>query len=212
MHYLWSDCETGGKKKEKHPLLQAYFAVYNDKMEFVDELELFLKPDEGDHTTVCVEQEALDVTGINIEEHFKSPNTITYTEGRKLLLDFLTKHKIPNKRKHFRLSGHNVAFDLGFINTYLLDEDEWEKLVHYLLIDTLRICTFLQDCGLIAGDIGNLGSLVEYFGIPKDQAHNARGDIKMNVGVYKALLQMMKERKNNMSGISEHNLLSIVEL
>ena len=212
MHYLWTDVEAGGKDEKKNPLLQVYLAIYNDKLEFLDELDLYVKPDGKEWNEVDVEQEALDVNGIDLEKHFKNPNTIAYSEANKLIIEFLSKYKIPNKRKHFRLSGHNVEFDKKFILAQLVDEDSWEKLVHYNTIDTLRICTFLQDCGFIAADVGSLTSLVEYFNIPLGQAHNAREDIKMTVELYRAILKMMKEKKNNMSGIAEHSLLSIVEL
>lgn len=212
MHYLWSDSETSGKNPLKHSLLQVYFAVYNENLEFMDELELYLKPDNGDWTSINYEQEALDITGINLEEHFKNPNTITYSEGSKKLIEFLTKYKIPNKRKHFRLSGHNVEFDKRFILAQLAEEEEWEKLVHYNTIDTLRITTFLQDVGFIPNDVGSLTSMVEYFNIPLGKAHDAREDIKMTVDLYSAIKKMMKEKKNNISGISEHSLLSIVEV
>jgi DNA polymerase III alpha subunit (gram-positive type) len=213
MHYLWSDAETSGLNPKKHKVLTAYFAIYNEKMEFLDELDLKVKPDNCQSIAdIPFEQEALDVTGINLEDHIKDPATITYSEAAVIITKFLEKHKIPNKRKHFRLSGHNVEFDRGFYLAMLVDEDSWEKLVHPRCLDTMVITTFLQDCNLIPGDLGNLGSLVEYFGIPMGKAHNAREDIKMTVQFYLALLAMMKDKKNNMSGISEHSLLSIVEL
>lgn len=213
MHYLWSDSETSGTNPNKHKILTVYFAIYNDKLEFLDELDLKVKPDNCQSIAdIPFEQEALDITKINLEDHIKDPNTITYSEASKLVIAFLEKHKIPNKRKHFRLSGHNVGFDRDFIENQLVDIDLWEKLVHHRDLDTLIITTFLQDAELIPSDLGSLGSLVEYFGIPMGKAHDAREDIKMTVAYYKSLLKMMKDRKNNMSGVSEHSLLSIVEL
>lgn len=213
MHYLWSDTETSGKNKLKHKILTVYFAIYNDKLEFMDELDLKVKPDDCKSVEdIPFQPEALETNGINLEQHINDPETITYSEAKKVIIEFLEKYKIPNKRKHFRLSGHNVEFDKQFILEMLVDEDSWEKLVHYNTIDTLRITTFLQDCGFIPADVGSLGSMVEYFGIPMGLAHNAREDIKMTVNLYRAILQMMKEKKNNLSGVSEHSLLSIVEL
>lgn len=211
MHYLWLDLETTGTDEKKHEILTAYFTVYNDKLEFVDELELLLKPDDA-NKNILYDPEAFEVTGIVLEDHLKNPETITYAEGKKKINDLLIKHKIPQKRKHFRFSGQNVEFDVKFLKEILSDEDGWEKLVHHGNIDTFRICTFLQDCGFLPVDIGNLGSLVEYFGLPMGEAHNAKADVKMTIEVYRSIKKMMSEKKGNMSGVSEHDLLSIVEL
>lgn len=211
MLYLWNDTETTGTNEAKHELLTAYFAIYNENLEFVDELDLMLKPDDADKV-ILYEKEAFEVTGIVLEDHLKNPHTITYSEGIKKLNIFLSKHKIPHKRKHYRFSGQNVEFDVKFLKQHLGDEEGWEKLMHHGNIDTFRICSFLQDCDFLPMDIGNLGSLVEYFGLPMLQAHTAKDDVIMTIAVYKAMKQMMKDKKNGMSGIVENNLLSIVEL
>jgi len=208
MHYLFFDGEMGGTDKDVHSLLTLYFVIYNEKWEKLDELELYLKPDDGDIVAV---QEALDVTGIDVKTHLEDPRTIPYSEGKVILLDFLTKHKIKGKRNHFRPCGQNIQFDEGFIMTQLMTEEEWRSLVHYRALDTLTILTFLQDVGFLPAELGNLGSQVEYFGVPMGKAHDAKGDVMMNVDVYKAYCKLVMEKKDNMSGVSTNNLLSIVE-
>jgi len=208
MNYLWFDCETGGTDESRHSLLTAFFAVYSPEWEKLGELELFLKPDSGD---IVAEQEALDVTGINIEEHLKDPRTVPYSEGAKELIKFLEQYKIPKKRRHFRPCGQNVGFDIGFVNAQLVSKPDWDKLVHYRPLDTLQILTFLQDVGFLPADLGNLSSQVEYFNIPKGRAHDAKEDIRMTVEVYKAYCKLMQQKKDNMSGVSNNSLLEIVE-
>lgn len=212
MNYLWTDCETTGKDEKKHDILTLYMGVYNDNQELIDELDLMLKPDHNDINKIIYDPEAAEVTGIDLITHFNDPATITYEQAKLKILSLFEKHKIPKKRTHFRLCGHNVSFDKKFILAKIMSEDEWESWVHYAHLDTFVIATFLKDVELIAGDVGNLGSLVEYFGIPIGKAHNAREDIKMNVEVYKAIKSMMKIRKDSFSGVSDHNLLSIVEI
>jgi DNA polymerase III epsilon subunit-like protein len=153
----------------------------------------------------------MEITGIDLESHLNSPDTLTYTQGREKLLKTLEKHKIKGKRKHFVPLGQNLQFDLGFVHAQLVDKDTWEKMIHYNYLDTLRIVTFLKDIGMIASDIGNLTSLVEYFGIPKGTAHNAKEDVRMTVDVYKALRNMLEERKDNFSGVNNNSLLEIIE-
>jgi DNA polymerase III epsilon subunit-like protein len=207
-HKLWFDCETGGLDPKKHSLLTAYFVIYNEKHEKLDELELYLKPDLGD---IIADPEALAVTGIDIKVHLEDPRTMTYSDGYKQLVTMLEKHKIKGKRKHFRPCGQNISFDIGFILAQLIPEDEWNKLVHHRALDTLQILTFLQDVGFLPVDLGNLESQVEYFGIPKGEVHNAKEDVRMTVDVYQAYVKLMSDKKDGLSGVSTNNLLSIVE-
>lgn len=208
MHYLWYDVETGGTDPNRHSILTAYFAIYNEQWEKLDELELFLKPDEGDIVAV---QEALEVTGIDIKMHLEDPRTVTCSEGKDILITFLEKHKIKGKRRHYRPCGQNIGFDENFIMAQVVPEEEWRKLVHYRSLDTLTILTFLQDLGFLPKDLGNLESQVEYFNIPKGRAHDAKEDIRMTVDVYRAYCRLLEEKKDSISGVSTNNLLSIVE-
>ena len=208
MHYLFYDCETGGTDPHQHSILTAYFAIYNDKFEKLDELELYFKPNEGEIKYV---QEALDVTGIDLKLHLSDPRTVTCDQGKEILLSFLTKHKIKGKRRHFRPCGQNIKFDENFIMTQVVPEEEWRKLVHYRELDTLSILTFLQDLEFLPKDLGNLESQVEYFNIPKGRAHDAKEDIRMTVDVYRAYRKLLEDKKDNISGVLTNNLLSIVE-
>jgi DNA polymerase III alpha subunit (gram-positive type) len=206
-HFLFFDTETGGFDSKVNSLLTAYFGVYDSDLNFIDDLYLQLKP--SDLSKLNVNKDALDVNKINIEEHINDPNTITYEEGAKKLMALLEKNKIPRKRKSFIPAGHNISFDYNFIWDQLMDKETWEKNVHYRKIDTNDITSFLKDVNIFPEDLGNLGSLVEYFGIPMGEAHNAKGDIEMNVEVYRRIRSLMNAKKKEMIGNS--SLLSIIE-
>lgn len=208
MMYTWFDTETSGINPKIHSVLTAYFAIYDESLNFVDEIELFLKPDNGE---VVAEEQALKVNGINLEEHLRNPRTVTYSIGKEMILDFFAKHK-PKGRNKFRPSGHNIEFDKGFIMSQIMTEEEWSKYIHHNSIDTLRIVTFLQDIGMVPNDVGRLTDLVEHFGITKRDAHDAREDVKMNIEVYKKMKEMLTETKNNVALVSGSDLLKIVEL
>ena len=195
--------------KKKHTITEAYFAIWDEDWNLLEDLHLLLKNDDGE---VIGEQQAFETTGINPETHLLDPDTITYTEGREKLLAMLTRHKIPKKRKHYMPAGHNILFDLNFIWEQLIEKEDWEKTVHYgKKMDTYIVCTFLQDMGILPDDLGKLTSLVEYFGIPMGKAHTARGDIEMNIDVYKAIKAMMYSKKQDMAAISTNSLLEIIE-
>jgi DNA polymerase III epsilon subunit-like protein len=209
MHYLFFDCETGGLDCEKHSLLTAYFGVYNEDFNLIDDLNLQLKP--SDISLLCTTPEALKVTGINLEEHLADPQTITYEQGKVKLLELLERNKIPRKRRHFRPCGQNIEFDINFLKTQLISDQEWRKYIHHNTIDTLRILTYLQDCGILPKDLGKLESMVRYFNIPMGQAHDAKEDIRMTVDVYKAMRKLIIDKKDGMSGIGGNSLLEIIE-
>jgi DNA polymerase III alpha subunit (gram-positive type) len=209
MHYLFFDCETGGLDPIKNSLLTAYFGVYNSQFDLIDELDLQLRPQ--DLSQLNVHPTALKITGINLEEHLSDPQTLTYQQGKDKLIKLLEKNKIPKKRRSFRPCGQNIEFDINFIKNQLLEDEIWGKYVHYNTIDTLRILTFLQDIGILPVDLGKLESLVNYFNIPMGQAHNAKEDIRMTVEVYKAMGNLIKGKKTEMSGISTNSLLEIIE-
>lgn len=215
MHYLWNDCETSGTDPSIHELWEYYGAVYDENLEFIDDIHLFLKPDDWATRKLTCDVEAEKITGINPQEHLNNPRTILYSEGREQLIDFLSKHKIPKKRKHFRMSGHNVGFDKDFIEAKLFPDDyadELEKLVHHRVLDTLGITTFLQDIKMLPSDLGSLTSLVEFYDIKLGNAHEAKDDVKMNVAVYRAMQKSLIDRKGNLNNVSENNLMSIIEM
>jgi hypothetical protein len=207
MYKLFLDTETGGTKPI-NSLLTAYFAIYDQNFNPVDELYLWLKP--SDLTKLNVEQEALKVNGINIEEHLNNPHTVTYEEGTKKLIDFLNKYKIKGKKRSYRPCGHNFDFDRNFIFNWLMNKELWEKYIHYNSIDTLRILTFLQDIDLFPEDLGSLTSLTKYFNIPENNVHDAKGDVLMNVEVYKNIKNLLINMKSSTINIDQ-NLLEIIE-
>lgn len=206
MHYLWFDDETSGTE-EQHNLLTVYFCIMNEDSEFVDDLELFLKPE--NLSDLVLDPVAMEITGIDIEKHLKDPRTVTYAEGEKLLEKFLTKHKIKGKRKHYRPCGHNVEFDIRFLQKDLLTKGFWGKMVDYKTLDTLRILTFLQDCGILPPDLGKLGTLVDYFGLRMGNAHDAKEDIKMTIAVYCKLKELVTNMK--LGGGIPDSLLDVIE-
>jgi DNA polymerase III epsilon subunit-like protein len=211
MNILAFDLETGGKDPQKHSPLTIYMRVLSDSLEFIDDIHLKIKPDKSAGQEYNVTEEALKITKINLEEHDKE--AIVYSEASKLLIAFLKKHKIKNKRKHFRPLGQNVAYDIKAVNAFLIPEDVWsdELGVHYNSLDTLQIVTFLKDISFIPDDLGNLESLVKYFNIPSGDYHNEKEDVLMTIEVYKKFKNMFISKKTDFAGSSNNSLLAIIE-
>ena len=193
--YLSYDCETSGLSFQKHTILTVYFAAVSEDFAVIEELNLKIKPDLSKY---AVEQEALDVNGINLEAHMADPECISLEDAKQKVLAFTKKHK-PSGRGKLKPLGQNIFFDDMFIFTQMVPQNEWEKSVAYGRVDTKVISDFMKDIGLLPPDVGTLGSLAEHFGVQKRTAHEARGDVLTTIDVYCKMVDVLKGLKNNTS-------------
>lgn len=213
MLYIGFDLETGGFDKKKHTITEAYFGIWDEKWNFIDEIHLFMKNDEG---KIIGEKEAFDISGINPEQQLSDPSTLTYTEGRIKLLSVLEKYKTPGKRSHYKLLGHNIlGFDIPFMEeqAFLTSQHMKKAGISHNPLDTTLIVSWLKDMGVLPHTVGNLGSLVDYFELPKGTAHRARDDVHMQKDVYIKLCSLFKINSvHNLKNSDNNDLLRIVEL
>jgi oligoribonuclease (3'-5' exoribonuclease) len=200
---VWMDCETFGMNPLVNPLATVYMALYDDKDVFIEDIDLKVKPDSLDN--MVVERETEKIHGIIWEEHIANPQTITYSEAKVRIEEFLAKHKIPKAKKSFKPCGQNVPFDVNYLKNSIFDHASWEKLFHHRYLDTLVILNFLQDLDLVPSDLGSLTSQVEYFGLKNGEFHDARADIKMTVEVY-------KKQRGLILGLKKANIISSVNV
>ena len=210
MYKLFFDTETTGVNSKIHCPLTAFFAVCDPKtLNIIDELYVQMKP--RDISKVMVEKEAMEVNKIDLKSHIEDPNTIFFEDAKMVLEEFFLKHKIQGKKKSLMPCGHNIKFDIDMLNEWVIPQEEWEKHVHYRTLDTSGICNFLKDVDIFPDDLGNLTSIVEYLGIPVSDAHTVKGDVGMNIEMYRRIIAMMKDKKNSLSGLGSESLLSIIE-
>ena len=208
MNYtIFYDLETGGLKPEQNDLLTAFFAVVDENMKIVEELNLKLKPD--GRLPIC-EAAALKVNGIDILQHIADPETVTYMEGGNKLAALLKKYlKRKGRYSNLTFGGFNIrGFDNKWLQFHLLDEKTMESLVHYKYLDVMDDIDVLKRHGWLPGTVGNLGSAVDFFGVPKGEAHEAKGDVHMTIGLYKKIKEFMDSKK---AGGSGQDLISLLE-
>ena len=117
--YMPFDSETGGLDENSADLLTAYFAIMDEEYKILDEIYLKLKP--NDRLPIA-EAGALRVNGIDIQQHLADPETVTYAEGKKLLIAMIKKHlKKRGRYSNIMPFGYNVPFDEnGYKPTYCL--------------------------------------------------------------------------------------------
>ena len=205
--YIAYDIESGDLEPEQGDMLTAYFAVLDEDFKILDELDLKLKP-EG--RLPIANPKALATNGIDIHEHMADPNTITYAQGKIKLVTMLKKYLKKNgKYSNLIGMGYNIrGFDNRWIQYHLLDKETFNSLIHYKYLDVADEIDVLKRHGWLPPTLGTLGSAVEFFGVPKGIAHEAKSDILMTVGVYQKLRELMESKKN---GGASADLISLLE-
>lgn len=201
------DTETGGLNPDTADLLTFYMCIIDEKFNFQEELYLKLKPDDG--RLPIAEAGALKVNGIDIKAHLEDPETVTYSEGRKLFETMIKKYsKKVGRGCSLKPMGYNVPFDENWTWKHLMPREDWLKYFHYKRIDVMERVDFLKECGWFPSDLGSLSTVVDYLQIPKRAAHNAREDSLMCLDVYKKLLEIMSNKKE---GGSTQDLIALLE-
>ncbi len=191
--YIALDVETGGIESDT-TLLTAYFGVYDENLELLDDLYLRMHPDapKGKRPKYVLTAEGMDVNGIDLVAHdaFAIPMK---TAGQELY-SFLAKNSNNGATKLVPL-GHNVYFDiLGVTERGLVSKNSWEKHCSYRVVDTATIGRFLIEAGVLPRfEKGSLGQYCEHFHIPTKGQHDAKVDVDMTVRVYKNFLELVKE-------------------
>ncbi len=184
--FLPMDNETGGLA-DGVSLLTSYLEVVDHKLNVIDSLELYVKPNDGVYT---VEAGGLEVNKINLVEHDKV--AITYSEAGQKLFRFLQKNSQDGKIKLIPV-GKQVHGDVRWLQEHLLGKKTMDKFVSYRTVDITGIAMTLQLKGKLPPDLGlSLGHLVEYFGIVvPGVTHEAKYDTKATMLVWQKLMDLI---------------------
>lgn len=192
--YIALDAEMGGIDL-KYSLLTVYFRVLNEEFQFVDELYLRLKPDNGEY---IVSARGMEVNQINLVDHDKI--AITYTDGKDVIRKWLYGiSKLPNYKRMSPI-GHQFDGDLRHIWDKIMPREKWEAYVSYRKRDTSSIAEALRDSGIIPSNVmgeegvsGSLSSLAEFFKVsPDGNLHDAKVDTILTIEVYKKMVNLLK--------------------
>lgn len=171
---FYFDCETSGIDPARHCILQIAWIVERDGIEKIRRCFDVKPPDNAD-----LNLRALEVNGFTIDRMFSGIES-------SVMLNYLYEDiklcigggggAIP--------CGHNVRFDLEFLNSALQQTDR-KYVLHYgngsmLLMNrpvcTMSLCHFLNYRGFLKLDSFKLETVCKHFGIPID-AHDAMSDI-----------------------------------
>jgi DNA polymerase III alpha subunit (gram-positive type) len=191
--YIAFDCETTGLN-ESCNLLTVSFVVLDADLNEIETLNISLKQKNGYH----IYPEAMEVNKINlIEHHSKSLDII---DARKLLLNFLRKHKLQYSLIPI---GHNIQFDIKFIKkSGLLTDSEYSSFISYNSIDTVCIAQFLKLSGILhekqSISLVNLCSAAQ-IKRQENLEHSAEYDTKMTVKLLKYFRSSVQNTEVNLT-------------
>ena len=157
MKLLWIDTETTGLNKEKCDIIQIAGIVVIDGEE-KERFNFHCQPINYEN----IEQNALDKTGLTIEKIKTFPNTQeTYRKFKELLCKYIDPY---NKEDKFYIAGHNVKFDLEFIQSFFnkMGDKYCMSFFKHFVVDLMSLCTILHTAGLINPDNFTLAGIAKY--------------------------------------------------
>lgn len=186
MSILFADIESTGLDKEKHALVEIAAIPYDT--EKGEPIVLRMRPFDG----ALIDPDTLRITGMNRDE------IMSWADPRDQLYKFI--EWIDTHEKKFRIGGHNIRFDIGFIHRWFMRYGCYTEYHTRFRSDT--ICTFemakkldLKKKG--KSESNKLGDLCKAFNIKLDNAHSALPDIEATVELYEILKSMMPKIVNH---------------
>lgn len=175
MKLIWLDTETTGLNKERCDIIQIAGIIVIDGEE-KERFNFHCQPINYE----TIEQEAMDKTGMTVEKLKTFP---TPQETYKQFKDILCKYIDPyNKEDKFFVAGHNVKFDLEFIQSFFekMGDKYCMSFFRHFTVDLMAFVTILHTAGLINVTSWKLEDVAKYLGIPDDpNLHDASVDIDL---------------------------------
>lgn len=181
--YLFMDCETGGLTPDYSLLTLAAIVADEDFNPIrggnkVDTLTLEIR-----HPTYVVTPEALTINKIDLVNH--SACGLKLEEAQEKFAEFVRNGKAMCGDKLIP-AGHNLPFDLQFVWSQLMPEEEWRRHCSYHFIDTMVVARFFKAAGIIDGGC-SLTDLRELFHVETGAAHTALADTQATLAIARAL-------------------------
>ena len=181
---LFIDTETGGLHPGQHSLLSIGMLVW-EEMEIIDSQELMINDGR-----LIVTEEALSINKIDIEKHKLS--ALSPAQAIAEILSFINKHFPPNKK--ITIAGHNVHFDVNFLNLFFSENNEdFNKFFSHRIIDTSSILYYLYLAGHIDQRAISSDQAFDLFNIHVEGRHTALGDVIATSKLFTKLLATKKQ-------------------
>lgn len=188
MKILYFDVETTGTSSYKHDITQFAAIVEIDGV-VVEEINWRCQPTHWEN----ISPQALQVTGITLEQlkTYDLPQ-VMFSNIKKLFQKYIPKYsKNPDR---FYPAGHNVAFDLDFLNAFFkqhgdADDKQWgiTTYTNWRSLDSRIFANFMAVSGKLETKDNKLSTLSEHFKV-EINAHDALSDIKATREIIKIMM------------------------
>ena len=175
MKLLWLDTETTGLNKDRCDIIQLAGIVIIDGEE-KERFNFHCQPMNYE----TIEQEAMEKIGMTVEKLKTFPTSQeTYKQFKALLTKYIDPY---DKYDKFFIAGHNVKFDLEFIQSFFekMGDKYCMSFFRYQTVDLMSLCTILLTAGLINPENLKLGTIAKYLGFEDNpNLHDASVDIDL---------------------------------
>ena len=165
------DTETGGLSCKKNSILSIAGVIWEPRGEISKLFDFYIK-----EPVMNVEEKALKINKIDLDDVYN--RGLTPIEAVRTIKRALDARFGPDRRP-IQLVGHNVAFDLGFIERlYRLAEQDMSLDFRGRALDSCSILQFLMISGKVKGFRASADVLFESAGveIAEKDRHTAFGD------------------------------------
>lgn len=180
--YLFFDTETGGLTPD-HSLL-TLSAILTDR-------EFNIIPAHGfdpgvyvyvKSTNYVTHPKAMEVNNIDLADNDR--HGFTVAETQEILRSFIKEACALTGRQRLIPAGHNIPFDMRFLQAHVLPRKEWDTYFVHPPLDTCDVARKLTTQRLISGGCG-LPHLCKWFEIDPGIAHTAESDNLATIQVAK---------------------------
>lgn len=186
MKILYFDTETTGIDPKVNEITQ-FAAIVEVDGEVKEEVNFRCQPTNWE----AIDPQAIETTGVSIDQlkTFEEPQFMMI-KIRKLFDKYIDKY---DKNDKFYPAGHNVSFDLEFLQSF------WKKHAdaygtgsyqNWRSLDSRIFANFLMATGKISCPDVKLGTLCQLLGI-EIQAHDALSDIRATRELIKKMMGML---------------------
>ena len=190
---LFIDTETGGIDPSRDSLLSMALLVWSEG-EMGASIEILIN--DG---VLHVTEEALRINGIDLGVHVKE--ALSPEGAMEVFSAFVGKYF--GEEEKIVLGGHNISFDVNFLNVFLTKYGpQWKGRISHRHVDTSSILFYLYLTGKIKRKIVSSQDAFDYFGIIVDGRHTALGDVKATAQLFSRLVGILYEEGESGRNVS----------
>ena len=171
------DVETSGLDPEKHQIIEVCIATLNQRLEIIDIWT----------SRVQFDVQRANSTALKING---------YERDREMWKNAISQNamalELRNRIKGKTIIGHNVKFDMAFVDEAWRIQGVTKPKYDYRLIDTVVLCHYHLD---FLGMSLSLDTIRKFFGWSIDGSHTATKDVHDTAKLYKTLMRAGKIKR-----------------